>query len=160
MILTHRSIQDLIQRGMVEHYDSALMNGTSLDVRLGNVFKVEVPGKDVKEDEYAMLNLGQRDAINTERVELAEGEDAEPFLLFPGQFVGRHRGALQPTAGRERRVPPEEQRRAHGAESRAGRVVRPRLARPPDAGAAQHQSASRGGLAPRRPHWPDDLSRA
>ena len=87
MILTHRYIQDLIQRGMVEHYDSALMNGTSLDVRLGNVFKVEVPGKDVKEDEYAMLNLGQRDAINTERVELAEGEDAEPFLLFPGQFV-------------------------------------------------------------------------
>ena len=87
MILTHQSIQDLIQRGMVEHYAPALMNGTSLDVRLGNVFRVEVPGNDVKEDEYAMLNLGQRDAINTERVELAEGKDAEPFLLYPGQFV-------------------------------------------------------------------------
>lgn len=87
MILTHRGIQDRVLRGMVLNYDEALMNGTSLDVRLGTVFKREVPGTDVAEDEYAMLNLGQRDPINTERIELEEGEDAEPLLLYPGQFV-------------------------------------------------------------------------
>lgn len=87
MIMTHRSIQERVVRGMVLNCDAALMNGTSLDVRLGNVFKREIPGADVAEDEYAMLNLGQRDPINTERVELEEGEDAEPFLLYPGQFV-------------------------------------------------------------------------
>ena len=87
MIMTHKAIQARVLRGMVDNYDAALMNGTSLDVRLGNVFKLEVQGKDVKEDEYAMLNLGQRDAITTERVELEFGEEAEPLLLYPGQFV-------------------------------------------------------------------------
>lgn len=90
MILTHRKIQDLIMRGMVVGYDAAIMNGTSLDVRLGNVFKREVPGEGVEEDEYAMLNLGNRDPITTERVELEypePGKEVEPFLLYPGQFV-------------------------------------------------------------------------
>lgn len=87
MIMTHRGIQARILRGMVLNYDEALLNGTSLDVRLGTVFKREVQGADVAEDEYAMLNLGQRDPINTERIELEEGEDAEPLLLYPGQFV-------------------------------------------------------------------------
>lgn len=91
MIMNHRAIGARILLGMVSSHDESLLNGSSLDVRLGNVFKREVPGADVAEDEYAMLNLGQRDPINTERIELAypeDGdEDAEPLLLYPGQFV-------------------------------------------------------------------------
>lgn len=92
MILNHLQIAELVQRGMVSGHQDDLLNGTSLDVRLANVFKQEVPGKDIKEDEYAMLNLNQREPMNVERVELAypwdapEGE-AEPLLLYPGQFV-------------------------------------------------------------------------
>ena len=91
MIMTHAEITARIALGMVAFHDDTLMNGTSLDVRLANVFKPEAPGAEVGEDEVAMLNLGQREPINTTRVELEypqPGEDEpEPFLLYPGQFV-------------------------------------------------------------------------
>lgn len=76
MILNHLQIAELVQRGMVSGHQDDLLNGTSLDVRLANVFKQEVPGKDIKEDEYAMLNLNQREPMNVERVELAYPWDA------------------------------------------------------------------------------------
>lgn len=84
MILNHKAIEAYALHGMLGNYSDELMNGTSLDVRLGNVFLKEVQGEEVAEDEYAMLNLGQRDPITTERI---EATDEEPLLLYPGQFV-------------------------------------------------------------------------
>lgn len=86
MILNHRQIEELASRGMVQGWEAGLLNGTSMDVRLSNVFKVEQPGEDIEEDEYAMLNLNAREPMNVKRVELTSDED-ETLLLYPGQFV-------------------------------------------------------------------------
>ena len=80
MILNHKQIIELVAAGAVQHADIQILNGSSLDVRLGAVFKPEVPSADVGADEWPVLDLGAKDPLTTERVE-------GPFVLEPGAFV-------------------------------------------------------------------------
>lgn len=70
MILSDTEIHDLIQAGMVQHYDPELINPASLDLRLGNLIMLEsVQG-------HQMIPLD----ISGYSVE-------HPYELVPGQFV-------------------------------------------------------------------------
>ncbi len=86
MILSDRSIREQIDAGriVIEPFDPALVQPSSVDVRISHLFRIfqnHTAGTiDVKQD--------QRDL--TDLVEMPVGEDGngdEPFMLHPGEFV-------------------------------------------------------------------------
>jgi dCTP deaminase len=82
VILSDRTIREQLAAGriVIEPLDETLIQPSSIDVRISNLFRVfrnHTRGViDVKHD---MVDL-------TELVELTEGSD-EPFMLHPGEFV-------------------------------------------------------------------------
>ena len=80
MVLSDSAIRRLVEAGRIgiEPYDPALMQPSSLDVRVDRLFRVfrnsRYPYIDVKEEQEGL----------TELVEVA---DTEPFILHPGEFV-------------------------------------------------------------------------
>ena len=80
MVLSDRSITRLIDEGriVIDPYDPALMQPSSLDVRVDRLFRVfrnsRYPYIDVKREQEGLT-------------ELVEVEDGEPFILHPGEFV-------------------------------------------------------------------------
>jgi len=80
MVLSDSAIRRLVDAGRIgiEPYDPALMQPSSLDVRVDRLFRVfrnsRYPYIDVKEEQEGL----------TELVEVA---DTEPFILHPGEFV-------------------------------------------------------------------------
>jgi dCTP deaminase len=80
MVLSDSAIRRLVEAGRIgiEPYDPALMQPSSLDVRVDRLFRVfrnsRYPYIDVKEEQEGL----------TELVEVA---DSEPFILHPGEFV-------------------------------------------------------------------------
>ena len=80
MVLSDQAIRRLIESGRIriDPYDPALMQPSSLDVRVDRLFRVfrnsRYPYIDVKEEQEGL----------TELVEVA---DTEPFILHPGEFV-------------------------------------------------------------------------
>jgi len=80
MVLSDSAIRRLVEAGRIgiEPYDPALMQPSSLDVRVDRLFRVfrnsRYPYIDVKAEQEGLT-------------ELVEVEDSEPFILHPGEFV-------------------------------------------------------------------------
>ena len=80
MVLSDRTISRLLGEGRIEidPYDQALLQPSSVDVRVDRYFRVfhnaRYPYIDVKEPQ-------------DELTELVEVEDDRPFILHPGEFV-------------------------------------------------------------------------
>ena len=80
MVLSDSAIRRLVEAGRIgiEPYDPALMQPSSLDVRVDRLFRVfrnsRYPYIDVKAEQEGLT-------------ELVEVEDTEPFILHPGEFV-------------------------------------------------------------------------
>ena len=80
MVLSDRTIRRLLAEGRIEiePYDEALLQPSSVDVRVDRFFRVfhnaRYPYIDVKEPQE-------------ELTELVEIDDARPFILHPGEFV-------------------------------------------------------------------------
>src|SRR5215218_9559628 len=79
MVLSDRTIRRLIDEGRIEidPHDPALLQPSSLDVRVDRLFRVfrnnRAPYIDVK--------------VEQDLTELVEVDDVEPFILHPGEFV-------------------------------------------------------------------------
>jgi dCTP deaminase len=79
MVLSDRTITRLLEQGRIEidPYDPALLQPSSVDVRVDNSFRVfrnnRAPYIDVKKEH--------------DLTELVEIGDDEPFILHPGEFV-------------------------------------------------------------------------
>lgn len=80
MVLSDRSILEAIASGrvVIDPFDSSLVQPSSVDVRVGNLFRVfrnnRRPYIDVREDPAGLT-------------ELCEATDEDPFILHPGEFV-------------------------------------------------------------------------
>ena len=80
MVLSDSAITRLIDAGRIgiDPYDPALMQPSSLDVRVDRLFRVfrnsRYPYIDVKREQEGLT-------------ELVEVDDGEPFILHPGEFV-------------------------------------------------------------------------
>jgi len=80
MVLSDRAIRRLIdaRRIGIDPYDPALMQPSSLDVRVDRLFRV------FRNSRYPYIDVKTEQEDLTELVEVA---DVEPFILHPGEFV-------------------------------------------------------------------------
>jgi len=80
VVLSDAAIRRLIESGriLVEPYDPALMQPSSLDVRVDRLFRV------FRNSRYPYIDVKQE---QEELTELVEANGAEPFILHPGEFV-------------------------------------------------------------------------
>lgn len=81
MLLTHPEIVELVRWGVVTPSDLALVNGTSLDIRLG--------GTVLREESVAtrVVDYRNRDKLNMREVQITE---STPLCLRPGEFILAH----------------------------------------------------------------------
>ncbi len=79
MVLSDRTIQRLLDEGQIEidPYDAALLQPSSVDVRVDRFFRV------FRNSRYPYIDVKQAQEELTELVEI----DSEPFILHPGEFV-------------------------------------------------------------------------
>ena len=80
MVLSDAAIRRLIESGriLVEPYEPALMQPSSLDVRVDRLFRV------FRNSRYPYIDVKQE---QEELTELVEANGDEPFILHPGEFV-------------------------------------------------------------------------
>ena len=80
MVLADRTISRLIAEGRIEidPYDPALLQPSSVDVRVDRYFRV------FRNNRYGFIDVKQEQPELTEPVEIG---DDEPFILHPGEFV-------------------------------------------------------------------------
>ena len=80
MVLSDRAIRRLIEAGRIgiDPFDPALMQPSSLDVRVDRLFRV------FRNSRYPFIDVKAEQEELTELVEVA---DEEPFILHPGEFV-------------------------------------------------------------------------
>src|SRR3989441_13114720 len=80
MVLSHRTIRKLLAEGriLLEPYDSALLQPSSVDVRVDRYFRV------FRNSRYPFINVKEEQEDLTELVEI---DDETPFILHPGEFV-------------------------------------------------------------------------
>jgi dCTP deaminase len=79
MVLSDRTIARLLAEGRIEidPYDAALLQPSSVDVRVDRYFRV------FRNNLYPFIDVKQNQEELTELVEI----DDEPFILHPGEFV-------------------------------------------------------------------------
>jgi dCTP deaminase len=79
VVLSDRTIARLLDEGRIEldPYDPALLQPSSVDVRVDRYFRV------FRNARYPYIDVKQRQEELTELVEI----DEEPFILHPGEFV-------------------------------------------------------------------------
>jgi dCTP deaminase len=79
VVLSDRTIARLLEEGRIEidPYDSALLQPSSVDVRVDRYFRV------FRNNLYPFIDVKQAQEDLTELVEV----DGEPFILHPGEFV-------------------------------------------------------------------------
>jgi len=79
VVLSDRTISRLLDEGRIEiePYDSALLQPSSVDVRVDRFFRVFHNAR------YAFIDVKEPQEDLTELVEI----DGEPFILHPGEFV-------------------------------------------------------------------------
>jgi dCTP deaminase len=79
VVLSDRTIGRLIDEGRIEidPYDAALLQPSSLDVRVDRYFRV------FRNNRYPHIDVKREQEDLTEQVEI----DDEPFILHPGEFV-------------------------------------------------------------------------
>ncbi len=80
MVLSDRTIRRLVDEGRIgiDPYEPALMQPSSLDVRVDRLFRV------FRNSRYPYIDVKCEQEELTELVEVA---DDEPFILHPGEFV-------------------------------------------------------------------------
>src|SRR5205085_1872397 len=80
MVLSDRTITRLLDEGRIEidPYDDALLQPSSLDVRVDRYFRV------FRNSRYPFIDVKQ---AQEELTELVEIDDETPFMLHPGEFV-------------------------------------------------------------------------
>ena len=80
MVLSDRSIREEIAAGriVIDPFDDALVQPSSVDVRVGSAFRV------FRNSRYPYIDVKQPMEDLTELVTVA---DDEPFILHPGEFV-------------------------------------------------------------------------
>ena len=80
MVLSDQAIRRLIESGRIriDPYDPALMQPSSLDVRVDRLFRV------FRNSRYPYIDVK---AEQEELTELVMVDGAEPFILHPGEFV-------------------------------------------------------------------------
>jgi len=80
VVLSDAAIRRLIESGriLVEPYEPALMQPSSLDVRVDRLFRV------FRNSRYPYIDVKQE---QEELTELVEANGDEPFILHPGEFV-------------------------------------------------------------------------
>ncbi len=80
MVLSDRTIRRLLAEGRIEidPYDEALLQPSSVDVRVDRFFRVFHNAR------YPFIDVKQPQEELTELVEIA---DDQPFILHPGEFV-------------------------------------------------------------------------
>jgi dCTP deaminase len=80
VVLSDRTIQRLLAEGRIEidPYDPALLQPSSVDVRVDRYFRV------FRNSRYPYIDVKQEQEDLTELVEI-DGDD--PFILHPGEFV-------------------------------------------------------------------------
>jgi len=80
MIFSDRSIRDAIESGsiVIDPYEPAFVQPSSVDLRVGNGFRVFVNHR------YSEIDPRSPQDDLTQLVEMAEDE---PFMLHPGEFV-------------------------------------------------------------------------
>ncbi|HEY6962528.1 MAG TPA: dCTP deaminase [Gaiellaceae bacterium] len=80
MVLSDRTIARLIAAGRIgiDPYDDALLQPSSVDVRVDSRFRVFHNAR------YPYIDVKQPQEALTELVEISDGE---PFILHPGEFV-------------------------------------------------------------------------
>lgn len=87
MLLNATQILGLIEEGVIENADAALINSASLDLRLGNKILVEkLPAETAETGMCRVVSLKNKDALTMEEVDISE----RPFHLRPGQFILAH----------------------------------------------------------------------
>ncbi len=79
MVLSDRTIRRLLEEGAIgiDPYDEALLQPSSVDVRVDRYFRV------FRNSRYPFIDVKQEQEDLTELVEI----DDEPFILHPGEFV-------------------------------------------------------------------------
>ncbi len=79
MVLSDRTIRRLLEEGAIgiDPYDEALLQPSSVDVRVDRYFRV------FRNSRYPYIDVKQEQEDLTELVEI----DEEPFILHPGEFV-------------------------------------------------------------------------
>lgn len=83
MLLSYLELRREAQNRWMTPVPDDNVNASSIDVRLGSVVLQEVAPSDVAEDELKIIELGKREPITHEVVDI----EHEPFLLYPGHFV-------------------------------------------------------------------------
>jgi dCTP deaminase len=80
VVLSDRTIRRLLEEGAIgiEPYDEALLQPSSIDVRVDRYFRV------FRNSLYPFIDVKQEQEDLTELVEIA---DETPFILHPGEFV-------------------------------------------------------------------------
>jgi dCTP deaminase len=80
VVLSDRTIRRLLEEGAigVDPYDEALLQPSSIDVRVDRYFRV------FRNSLYPFIDVKQEQEDLTELVEIA---DETPFILHPGEFV-------------------------------------------------------------------------
>src|SRR5690554_7970567 len=80
MIYSDRDLKKLVDEGrlVIEPFDPASVQPSSIDLRVGNQFRVFANSR------YPYIDVKERMDDLTELVEVAEDE---PFILHPGEFV-------------------------------------------------------------------------
>ena len=80
MVLSDRTIRRLLDEGRIEidPYDEALLQPSSVDVRVDRYFRV------FRNSRYPYIDVKQEQEELTELVEI---DDETPFILHPGEFV-------------------------------------------------------------------------
>jgi len=76
MLLSYMELCELIDDGVLENSEYENVNSASIDLTLGNHFKIEVPGS-------GMISYSRRDPIDTLDHFVRDGE---VFVLDPGEF--------------------------------------------------------------------------
>jgi dCTP deaminase len=82
VILSDRTIREQLAAGriVIEPFDETLLQPSSIDVRISNLFRV------FRNHTRGIIDVKQDMVDLTELIELPEGSD-EPFMLHPGEFV-------------------------------------------------------------------------
>jgi len=83
VVLSDRTIRRLIDEGRIgiDPYEPALMQPSSLDVRVDRYFRV------FRNSRYPFIDVKQAQEELTELVEVEDAEGADAFILHPGEFV-------------------------------------------------------------------------
>lgn len=87
-LLSYKELRlEVVQRNVMTNVPDANINGSSIDVRLGGTILVE--HERPEELSYPVVELGARESLAFDEVRLQDRseEGAEPFLLYPGQFI-------------------------------------------------------------------------